>query len=214
VKLNEFEMALKKFNRPVEIPGTFSMTLGNVLPIPCSKKIVIGVAAVLLVLAVVVALQPDDFRVVRSISIAAPPETVFARVNDLHSWEGWSPWAKLDPAMKQRYEGPPAGTGAVYSWAGNTKVGEGRMTITESRANEFIRITLEFFKPFSATNTTEFMFNPESSQTVVTWSMAGENNFVSKLMCLFMDMDEMIGDDFEQGLADLKSTVEAAKSKE
>jgi hypothetical protein len=105
------------------------------------------------------------------------------------------------------------GTGAVYSWAGNSDVGEGRMTITESRPHELVRIKLEFIKPFSATNTTEFTFKPEGNQTAVRWSMAGENNFVSKAMCLFMNMDKMVGGDFEKGLAALKSVSEAAARK-
>jgi hypothetical protein len=131
-------------------------------------------------------------------------------VNDFHNWTAWSPWAKLDPAMKQTYEGAPAGTGAVSTWAGNKDVGEGRMTIIESRPSELIRIKLEFFKPFAATNTAEFTFKPAGDQTAVTWSMAGEKNFMAKAFGLFMNMDKMIGDDFEKGLANLKSVTETA----
>jgi len=174
------------------------------------SKILFGLAAVLLVFLVVVAFQPADFQVVRSTKISAPPPVVFTEVNDLHRWNAWSPWAKLDPAMKQTHEGAPAGSGAVYSWAGNSDVGEGRMTITESRPNELVRIKLEFLKPFAQTNTTEFTFKPEGPQTSVTWSMAGRKNFISKAVCMFMNMDKMVGGDFEKGLAALKSVAESA----
>jgi hypothetical protein len=162
------------------------------------KKIFIGIGVVIIVFLIVVATRPAEFRVTRSASISAPPAVVFAQVNDLHKWDAWSPWAKLDPAMKQTHEGAPAGPGAVYSWAGNSDVGEGRMTITESRPDELVRIKLEFLKPFAAVSTTEFMFKPEGNQTAVTWSMTGTNNFMAKAMCLFMNMDKMVGGDFEK----------------
>ncbi len=177
------------------------------------KKILIGIAAIVAVFIVVVALQPAEFRVTRSATVSAPPPAVFAQVNDFHKWEAWSPWAKLDPAMKQTYEGAPAGTGAVYTWAGNSKVGEGRMTITESRPSDLVRIRLEFFKPFASTADTEFTFRPQGDQTAVTWSMSGKNNFIAKAFCLFMNMDKMVGGDFAKGLAQLKSIVEAAAPK-
>src|SRR5712692_10488733 len=128
--------------------------------------ILIGVAAVVLILVAVIALQPADFRITRSATIAAPPADVFAQVNDFHKWEAWSPWAKIDPTMKQIYDGAPAGTGAIYTWSGNGKVGEGRMTVTESRPSDLIRIKLEFLKPFTATNSAEFTFKPEANQTL------------------------------------------------
>lgn len=174
------------------------------------KKILIALVAIVVVFAVVVALQPSEFRVVRSATISAPAPAVFAQVNDFHNWESWSPWAKLDPAAKFTFEGPSAGTGAVFRWAGNEEVGEGSMTITESRPSDLIRINLEFLKPFAATSTAEFTFKPEGDRTAVTWSMAGTNNFVAKAVCLFMNMDETVGGDFEQGLAQMKSVVEAA----
>ena len=176
------------------------------------KKILIAIAAIVVVFVVVVAIQPSEFRIVRSATISAPAPAVFAQVNDFHNWEAWSPWAKVDPAMKQAYEGPPAGTGAIYTWAGNDQVGEGRMTLTESRPSDLIRIKLEFLKPFAATNTAEFTFKPEGNQTVVTWSMTGKNNFIAKAVHLFMNMDKMVGGDFEKGLAQLKSVAETAKT--
>ena len=139
-----------------------------------------------------------------------PPPAVFAQVNDFHKWETWNPWGKIDPGMKLTYEGAPAGTGAVYTWCGNNEVGEGRMTITESRPSDLIRIQLEFFKPFKATNAAAFTFKPEGGETAVTWSMTGAKNFVAKAIHLFMSMDKMIGDQFEKGLAEMKSIVETA----
>jgi len=171
--------------------------------------ILLGVAVLILGLIILVAVQPGDFRVVRTGTISAPPADVFAQVNDLHKWEAWSPWAKLDPAMKQTYEGAPAGTGAIYSWNGNSQVGEGRMTITESRPSDLVRIKLEFMRPFAATHEAEFTFKPEGNQTLVTWSMAGTKNFMLKAFGLFMSMDKMLGGMFEQGLAQMKAVVEA-----
>ena len=173
-------------------------------------KILIGFAVIVVAFVGIVAVQPSEFRVARAATISAPASAVFAQVNDFHNWEAWSPWAKLDPAMEQTFEGSPAGTGAVYAWSGNKQVGEGRTTITESRPGELIRIKLEFVKPFTATNTTEFTFKPEGNQTLVTWSMSGKNNFMSKAVGLFMNCEKMVGGQFEQGLAQMKSVVEAA----
>jgi uncharacterized protein YndB with AHSA1/START domain len=171
--------------------------------------ILIVLAAIIVVFVAVVAMQPSEFRIARSATLSAPPPDVFAQVNDFHHWDAWSPWANIDPAMKQTYEGAPAGAGAIYSWYGNNKVGEGTMTLTESRPNDLIRIKLEFRRPFKATNTAEFTFKPDGNQTVVTWSMSGRNNFVFKAFGLFMNMDKMLGGDFEKGLAQMKSLVEA-----
>jgi uncharacterized protein YndB with AHSA1/START domain len=174
------------------------------------KKILIALAVVVIAFLGVVAMQPSEFRIARTTTIAAPAPVVFAHVKDFHKWEAWNPWAKLDPAMKQAYGGAPAGAGAVYTWVGNSEVGEGRMTMTESRPNDLIRINLEFVKPFAGTSTAEFTFRPEGDQTAVTWSMAGKNNFIAKALSLFMSMDRMIGGQFEKGLAQMKATVEAA----
>ena len=174
-------------------------------------KILIAVAIVLAGLAGYIATRPAEFRVTRAASIAAPAPAVFAQVNELKKWEAWSPWAKKDPQMKQTYEGPPAGTGAFTSWVGNKDVGEGRMTIVESRPNELIGFKLEFLKPFVATNSAEFSFREEGGRTAVTWSMRGQNNFIGKAMGVVFDFDRMIGADFEAGLAGLKTLVEEAK---
>ena len=171
-------------------------------------KILIAVIIVLAALAAFVATRPAEFRVTRSASIAAPAPAVFVHVNELRNWPAWSPWARKDPQMKQTYEGPPAGTGAVTSWMGNKDVGEGRMSIVESRPAELIRFKLEFFKPFAATNSAEFSFKEEGGRTAVTWSMRGQNNFVGKAMGVVFDFDKMIGADFEAGLASLKTVLE------
>lgn len=173
------------------------------------KKILVGVAVLIAVFVVVVAMQPDGFRVARSISISAPPVTVFAKVNDLRTWQQFSPWAKLDPNAKATFAGPETGTASSFTWAGNNEVGEGTMTIVESRPHELIRFKLEFVKPFEGTNDAEFTFKPAGAQTEVTWSMSGKNNFLFKAVGLFIDCEKMIGPQFEEGLANLKALSEA-----
>ena len=180
---------------------------------PALKKILIGISVVVVAFVVVVALQPADFRVTRTATIAAPPEMVFAQVNDFRNWNEWSPWAKLDPNTKNTFDGPASGVGAGFAWAGNKEVGEGRMTITESKPNDLVKMKLEFIKPFQAVNTTEFTFKPEGDNTAVTWSMSGKNNFMFKAVGLFMNTDKMIGGDFEKGLASMKSIAETAAKK-
>ena len=174
--------------------------------------VLIAVAVVVIVIVAIIAMQPSDFRITRTATVSAPPPAVFAQVNDFHKWEAWSPWEKLDPAMKKTYEGASEGTGAIYSWVGNNKVGEGRLTLTESRPSDLIRIKLEFLRPWKATNATEFTFKPEGNQTVVTWSMSGRKNFMLKAFGLFMNLDKMVGADFEKGLAQLKSLVETTST--
>ena len=173
------------------------------------KKILIGVAAALALLVIVILMQPATFHIERSIDMAAPPEAAFAQVNDFHAWSAWSPWEKLDPSMKRSYDGAPAGVGAKYAWVGNKQVGEGRMTIEQSEPARVV-IKLEFLKPFAATNTATFTFvkTPEGNKT--TWAMDGEKNFVAKAFHLVMNMDKMIGPDFERGLASMKAVAEAA----
>lgn len=170
--------------------------------------ILIGLAVVVAVFLIIVAMRPDDFRVTRSATIAAPPAAVFEQVNDFHKWEAWSPWAKLDPACKNSYSGAAAGKDAGFAWDGNNKVGAGRMTITDSQSPGLIRINLEFLRPFKSTNTAEFTFMPQGSQTLVTWTMTGKNNFMSKAFGLFVNCDKMVGADFEKGLSSMKAIAE------
>src|SRR5437660_3275382 len=148
------------------------------------KKILLGIVIVVVVLvavlAIAAALQPAHYHIERSATINAPASVVFAQVNDFHKWEAWSPWAKLDPTAKTAFDGASAGEGAVFAWAGNSKVGEGRMTLTQSRPAELIRIRLDFVQPMAGTSTAEFTFRPEGGRTAVTWAMFGQNNFLSR----------------------------------
>ena len=166
------------------------------------------IAAIVGVFLIVVAMQPSDFKIERSATMRAPAPAAFAQVNDFQNWRTWSPWEKVDPALKRQYQGPKAGTGAVYAWQGNNDAGEGRMTITESRPGELVRIRLEFFKPFAATNQADFTFKPSGDSTTVTWAMTGQNNFLAKAIGLFVDMDRMVGGMFDQGLTQMKAIVE------
>src|SRR5258706_3348152 len=174
------------------------------------KKILLGLVVIVVILLVVIALQSSTYHVERTATINAPFPLVFAQVNDFHKWNAWSPWAKLDPAMKQTFEGAPAGNGAVYTWTGNKEVGEGRMLITESHPSDLVRIKLDFLRPFAATSDTVFTFRADGNQTTVTWGMTGDKNFIAKAFHLVVNMDKMIGSDFEKGLAQMKSVAEAA----
>lgn len=173
------------------------------------KKILLVLGVLLVAFLAFVATRPDDFQVQRSTHIDAPAAVVFANVNEFPRWAAWSPWEKLDPAMQKEFSGPAAGSGAAYAWKSeNDNVGEGRMTILESRPAEFVGIKLDFITPFEATNDIAFSFNPMDGGTHVTWNMSGKNGFAGKLMHVFMDMDKMVGGDFEKGLADLKRVSE------
>jgi uncharacterized protein YndB with AHSA1/START domain len=176
-------------------------------------KIVLALAALIAVFLIVAAFQPSHYRIARTVRISAPPAAVFAQVNDFHRWASWNPWGKIDPAMTATYEGAPAGVGAIYTWSGNRQVGAGRMTIADSRPHDLIRIDMAFFKPLANTATVEFAFKPEGHGTAVTWSIFGPQNFVGKMMGLVMNMDKMIGGQFEQGLADLRIAAEATTAK-
>ena len=173
------------------------------------KIILLAIPAILVVFLIIVALQPSSYRVTRSLAISAPPDALFPQVNDLKKWEAWNPWSKADPDIKLTYGGPATGVGANYAWTGNREVGEGRLTIAESRPGESVKYKLEFFKPMSGVAETEFTFRPRGGQTEVTCTMTGEKNFMSKAFCLFMSMDKMIGGKFEKALVDLKAIAEA-----
>jgi len=174
------------------------------------RILVLVILAVVAIFGTVVAMQPADFSVVRTLTMAAPPQAVFAQVDDLRKWDAWNPWQKKDPAMKIDFNGPSSGAGASYTWSGNREVGEGRLTIVQSRPNELVQIKLEFAKPFQAIHTAAFRFVPVGNQTTVTWSMEAHNNFFAKAFHLVMNMDQRIGREFERGLADMKAVVEAA----
>jgi uncharacterized protein YndB with AHSA1/START domain len=174
------------------------------------KKIALALVLILAAFAAFVATRPAEFSISRTRTLSAPPAVVHTYVSDFKKWPEWSPWEKLDLAMKRELSGASAGPGAVYFWSGNDKVGEGRMTITDSQPPKSVTIRLEFLKPFAATNTTVFDFTPSGTGTAVAWTMTGRNNFVAKAMCVFMDMDKMVGPDFEKGLAQLDSATAAA----
>jgi len=156
------------------------------------------------------ATRPGTYRVERSTRIDAPQAVVFAQLDDFKAWAAWSPWEGKDPQMHKTYDGPVRGVGATYAWQGNQKVGEGRMTVTDSRPPADVKLRLEFIKPFAAVARTEFIVAPEVPGTVsVTWSMEGTNNLIAKMFGIFMNMDTMIGNDFEAGLANLKRVAES-----
>lgn len=171
------------------------------------KRLFLFIALIIAAFCVVAATRPADFKISRSAVLPAPPATVFAQVNDLQRWNDWSPWAKLDPNVKNTFEGPQAGVGATLSWAGNSEVGEGKMTITESAPSERVVMALEFYKPMPGKSTTEFTFKPEGNGTAMTWTMSGKNNFVGKCVGLVMDCDKMVGGQFEKGLENLRAVV-------
>jgi uncharacterized protein YndB with AHSA1/START domain len=175
-----------------------------------AKKIGLGVLAVVAVLLLVIATRPAHFRIERSAQISAPPAVVFSLVNDFRQWPKWSPWEKVDPAMKKTFDGPATGQGASYAWAGNSKAGEGRMTILESKPSEEVSIQLEFVKPFAATNRATFTMSPSAQGTEVHWIMEGDNGFAAKAFSLFMNMDKIVGKDFEEGLANLSSAARSS----
>jgi hypothetical protein len=170
--------------------------------------IIVGIL-VLVVIAVLgyAATKPNTFSYARSIRINAPPEKVAALISDFKKWVVWSPWEKKDPALKRTYSGTTSGVGSVYAWDGNKNVGSGRMEILEQTPRK-IRIKLDFFAPFKASNVAEFTFMPQGDATDVHWVMTGENVFIGKVMSTFIDMDKMIGKDFEAGLADMKTAAE------
>jgi polyketide cyclase/dehydrase/lipid transport protein len=174
---------------------------------------VIAVIAVVLAIAIAVVLilaatKPDSFSVTRAIAITAPAERIFPLINDFHQWVAWSPWENKDPAMKRSYEGPASGKGAVYGWDGNKNVGSGRMEILEAQPPSEILIKLDFIKPFEGHNTAEFTMLTQGAATRLSWVMRGPAPFMSKLMQVFMNLDRMIGKDFEIGLANLKKLAE------
>lgn len=174
------------------------------------KKLLLVLLLLVGVFVAVVSTRPASYRVTRSTTIAAPPEKVFALINDYHQWAAWSPWARLDPNMKVTYDGPASGVGSSYQWTGNSAVGEGRMTTLESRPGEYVKIKLEFLKPFESNSIAEFALKPEGSGTVVSWDMTGQADFMTKAFTLFSSMDSMVGPDFEKGLQQLKARAESS----
>jgi hypothetical protein len=172
------------------------------------KKFVFALTALIVGFTAFVAMRPSTYRVERSLTMATPVDLPFGLVNDFHRWHFWSPWDALDPKMKKTFDGPYAGPGAIYSWSGNEQAGQGTMTILDSKPYESIHIQLEFQKPWPSKNATTFTFEPVAEGVTVRWTMEGTNNFMGKAFSLFMDMDGMIGKDFEKGLATIKTLTE------
>lgn len=177
------------------------------------KKILLVLLVLIIAFVVVVAMQPADYRITRSAVVNAPPATVFPYANNLHKWQDWSPWAKIDPNCKTTFEGPQEGPGAIFRWDGNNEVGAGSMTITDSKPDEVVHINLVFLKPMEGISLTEFAFKPEGPGTRVTWTMSGTNGFIGKAFGLVMNCDKMVGGQFEKGLDSLKAIVEPQAKK-
>jgi len=177
------------------------------------KFIFLGLLGLIVIFVIVVATRPANFRVSRSATIGAPPAIIYDHVSNLHKMQEWSPFAKIDPAAKMTFSGPESGKDASFAWVGNAQAGEGSMTCTEARPGEELDYRLDFVKPFKGTNQVVFAFEPKGDQTVVTWTMTGTYNFVTKAVSLFMDCDKMCGPLFEKGLGDLKGLSEAEAHK-
>ena len=172
------------------------------------RIVVVALAAAIAVILALALMKPDTFRVERSATINAPPEKIFAVLNDFREWPAWSPWEKKDPAMKRTLTGPTSGKGAAYAWEGNNDVGTGSMQIIDSVPPSKLTIKLDFVKPFEGHNVVDFTLQPEGAATRVNWAMHGPAPFMSKVMQVFMNMDRMVGNDFEAGLSNLKSLAE------
>jgi hypothetical protein len=170
-------------------------------------KILLGLAAVIVVFLIAVALRSPDFRVERSATLSVTPAALFEQVNDHRKFSAWNPFMKLDPNVRNSYSGPDSGVGAVCAWDGNNDIGAGSATIIESRPDELVRLRMDWKRPMEGVATVDFTFKPVGDKTVVTWAMYGKNNFMGKLVSLFMDCDKMCGPQFERGLADLGAVV-------
>ena len=170
----------------------------------------IAMVLVLLIAALLIyaATKPDSFRIERSTTIKAPPEKIFALINDFHQWEAWSPWEKIDPALKRTYSGAANGVGAVYEWSGNKDIGQGRMEIVESVPSAKVMLKLDFVTPFEAHNKVDFTLAQQGDVTKVTQAMYGPSPYISKLMTIFFSMEKMVGKKYEEGLANLKAITE------
>jgi len=191
---------------------SFIVAAATVITLATGPAIVALLPFVTLLLSLFVAWgrsRPTIFRVERSAAIQAPPENLYRLINDFHQWASWSPWEKRDPAMRKTHSGAPQGKGAVYQWAGNTQVGEGRMEIIETTPASKVTVKLDFVKPFEGHQTAEFTLAPAGPGTTVTWAAFGPTNYLSLLMSVFVSMDTLLGKDFEAGLANLKALTES-----
>src|SRR5688572_27351240 len=175
-------------------------------------KVLIGLAVIVAVVLVVAATRPAEFRVERSAALSASPEALFEQVNDHRKFSVWNPFLKLDPNVKNTYSGPDSGVGAVCSWEGNSNVGAGSCTIIESKPGELVRSRMDWKRPMEGVATVDFTFKPDGDKTIVTWAMYGKNNFMGKVMSIFIDCDKMCGPQFEKGLAELGKVAAATSN--
>jgi hypothetical protein len=173
------------------------------------KKLLLGLAAIIASVLIVASFQSDEMNVTRSATVAAPPEAVFKVVNDFRQWNSWSPWSKMDPKMTTSLEGPPEGAGAKYHWSGNSEVGEGTTTLVDSKPSDKVTMRIDMVKPMAGSCDVQFTFVPEGTGTKVTWAMQSKKPFVGKVFGLFVDCEKMCGDQFNEGLANLKKVVES-----
>jgi hypothetical protein len=187
-----------------------SPNLNTPKPHTMIKKLLLGLVAVIAIILIAATFQSDDMNISRSATIAAPPEAIFKVVNDFSQWDAWSPWSKLDPAMKKTLEGPKEGVGAIYKWSGNDEVGEGSTTLVESKPNEKVGMKLDFVRPFAGSSDVQFTFVPEGAGTKVTWAMQSKKPFIGKVVGMFMDCEKMCGDQFVEGLANLGKVATAS----
>jgi hypothetical protein len=174
------------------------------------KKILLLLLALIGAFVIYVALQPDEYRVERTVTIVAPAGEVFGNVNNLRKWEAWSPWAKLDPDAKVAFEGPEAGEGATMTWDGDDNVGAGKMAIVESEPDKAVDLAVTFTRPFEGGTNSDFSFTPKGDETDVTWTMHGTHNFMEKAFTVIFDGVGMMGNDIDKGLSQLKSVSEGS----
>lgn len=172
------------------------------------RLVIIAFVVLVAVALIVAAMKPDTFRIERSISIKAPPEKIFPLIANFQHMRAWSAWEKVDPAMKREFNGPESGKGAKYAWDGNKDIGQGSMEILEATPSSRVLIKIDFYKPFEAHNTVEFNLVSNGETTTVSHAMYGPSPFISKLMGLVFSMDKMVGDKFEEGLANMKVLAE------
>jgi hypothetical protein len=168
-----------------------------------------GIAGMIVILLIVAAFRPAEFRVERSAVLSASPAALFPHVNDHHKFAVWNPFMRLDPNVRNTFSGPDSGVGSVCSWEGNRDIGAGSCTIVESKPNEMVRMRMDWKRPMEGTSTVDFTFKPDGDKTVVTWAMYGRNNFMGKVMSLFMDCEKICGPQFEKGLAGLGAVAAA-----
>lgn len=177
------------------------------------KKIALAILILILAFLGFVAMQPADYKVERSVDIDAPAEVVFAQIADFNRWPEWNPWQKLEPTQTVTIEGEPLRAGHSHAWKGD-KTGAGKMTIQQIRTNRQVDILLEFTEPMQSEAATALVISPAGDGVSVTWAMAGENDFMGKLFDVLMDVEAMVGDSYEQGLADLKTVAEREAGKQ